>query len=329
MKERRFLLLAIASTLILAIGCGHDETRLRPGDRVERRGDEIVVCGQLFHTGTRVVLWTDPGGYDAYRPEPRFPTEMNPKDLAAWKFKPTLSPTRDSVDESARKRILDNGWTLDDLRACVDQFVMHFDVCGTSRRCFKVLHDQRALSVQFMLDVDGTLYQTMDLKDRAYHAKQANDRSIGVEIAHIGAYTNKDDKIFKEWYQQTEKGPLLRFPPETFPNGTGIRTTNFIGRPARPNLITGSIHGTPYYQYDFTNEQYATLGKLVATIHEVLPKVRLDAPRDRDGRVLMRALSDSEFAAYSGLLGHYHVTDQKNDPGPAFDWERVLRAARE
>src|SRR5215208_5850528 len=37
-----------------------------------RSGDEIIVCGQYFHTGAPVVLWTDPGGYDAYRTERRF-----------------------------------------------------------------------------------------------------------------------------------------------------------------------------------------------------------------------------------------------------------------
>jgi N-acetylmuramoyl-L-alanine amidase len=38
-----------------------------PGQHELREGDEIVVAGQFFHTGTKVVLWMDPGGYDAYR----------------------------------------------------------------------------------------------------------------------------------------------------------------------------------------------------------------------------------------------------------------------
>jgi len=37
-------------------------------------------------------------------------------------------------------------------------------------QCFKVLHDHRDLSVHFMLDLDGTIYQTLDLKERAWHA---------------------------------------------------------------------------------------------------------------------------------------------------------------
>src|SRR5581483_11143338 len=47
-------------------GCARTDREL------PRRGDEIVVCGRLFHTGAPVVLWTDPGGYDAYRTEKRF-----------------------------------------------------------------------------------------------------------------------------------------------------------------------------------------------------------------------------------------------------------------
>ena len=42
------------------------------GAKLERKGDEIVIAGQFFHTGAPVVLWTDPGGYDAYRTERRF-----------------------------------------------------------------------------------------------------------------------------------------------------------------------------------------------------------------------------------------------------------------
>ena len=48
------------------------DDRAGVGERLQRRGDEIVACGQLYHTTTTVVLWMDPGGYDAYRLECRF-----------------------------------------------------------------------------------------------------------------------------------------------------------------------------------------------------------------------------------------------------------------
>src|SRR5262249_30801780 len=50
------------------------------GARLERSGDEIVAAGQFFHTTAPVVLWTDPGGYDAYRVERRFA----PREEASW-----------------------------------------------------------------------------------------------------------------------------------------------------------------------------------------------------------------------------------------------------
>ena len=32
--------------------------------------------------------------------------------------------------------------------------------------------------------------------------------------------------------------------------------------------------------------------------------------------------------AQARILGHSHVTEKKVDPGPAFDWERILRALK-
>ena len=66
--------------LILPLGLAACSTSPRLGDRLPRQGDEIVIAGQYFHTGTPVVLWTDPGGYDAYRVERRFV----PLDKADW-----------------------------------------------------------------------------------------------------------------------------------------------------------------------------------------------------------------------------------------------------
>ena len=55
-------------------------SRSNIGRKVQRSGDEIMVCGQLYHTTAKVVLWTDPGGYDAYRVDRRFA----PSDEAPW-----------------------------------------------------------------------------------------------------------------------------------------------------------------------------------------------------------------------------------------------------
>ena len=66
-------------------GCTSVSTNPVPGvgSFAPRTGDEILVAGQFVHTGTRVVLWLDPGCYDAYRLEIRFgplATEMRSEE---------------------------------------------------------------------------------------------------------------------------------------------------------------------------------------------------------------------------------------------------------
>lgn len=311
--------LAVAGGALILAGC------TRPGDRLARKGDEIVIGGQLFHTGTPVVLWLDPKGYDAYRARCHFQPEQILPRSPSNKEDPNRYGERRNLPEPLARSVADDGWTLENVQQQVDQFVIHYDVCGTSRQCFKILHDIRGLSVPFMLDVDGTIYQTLDLKERAWHASQANDRSIGVEIAQIGAYP--DMKVLDQWYSHDEHGwPVMTLPQALSP--FGVRTPDFVGRPARKDPIRGQIHGRELVQYDFTDEQYDALSKLTAALHRALPKLRIDAPRAADGSVLATALSDDELKAYTGLLGHYHVTKGKTDPGPAFNWDRVLNGAR-
>ena len=65
------LLLLVPLLAVTLAGCTGPSTP-EIGTESPRRGDEIVVAGRMFHTGAPVVLWTDPGGYDAYRTERRF-----------------------------------------------------------------------------------------------------------------------------------------------------------------------------------------------------------------------------------------------------------------
>jgi len=62
-------------------------------------------------------------------------------------------------------------------------FVNHWDVCLSSESCHKVLKN-RGISVHFLIDNDGTIYQTMDTQHGAWHAggSKWNHKSIGVEI---------------------------------------------------------------------------------------------------------------------------------------------------
>lgn len=306
------------------------------GAPVERKGDEIVVAGQLFHTTAPVVIWMDPGGYDAYRVERRFA----PAAEASWeksKGKDLKSPNRYGVRNrtlapEVAERVRGGGWDLDTLRQVVDQFVIHFDVCGTSKRCFEVLHDHRGLSVHFMLDLDGTIYQTLDLKEAAWHATIANNRSIGIEIANMGAYPVNDPRgggasVLDKWYKKGADGRT----EITIPGGladSGERNPSAVFRPSRDEPVVGDVQGKSLRQYDLTPAQYDSLTKLTATLCTVFPKINCDYPRDASGKLVLKKLPDDVLKNYHGVLGHYHVQTNKVDPGPAFQWDTVIDGAR-
>jgi N-acetylmuramoyl-L-alanine amidase len=336
-----------------------------PGTPEPRAGDEIMVCGQLFHTGAPVVLWTDHGGYDAYRTDRRFApydkasfeattqevadakksgkpsalTITSPNRYSMRVTRPSTQPaslptTRELLNglqfelDDAQLESARAGWKLADLQNRVDQFVYHYDVAGTSQTCFKVLHDMRGLSVHFMLDIDGTIYQTLDLKERAWHATTSNTRSIGIEIANMGAYPTRANNAFSEWYAKDKLGHTVIRIPSRY-NGGGVRDQTTVFRPARDQVITGVVQGRTYHQYDLTPQQYDSLIKLTATLCTVFPKMKCDYPRDKDGKLIPQKLPDEELEKYQGLLGHYHVQKDKQDPGPAFQWDKVITGARE
>jgi N-acetyl-anhydromuramyl-L-alanine amidase AmpD len=304
----------------------------RPGTPAPRRGDEIVAAGRFFHTGTPVVLWLDPGGYDAYRVERRF----SPIDKSGWddskaEVNTLKTPNRfggrfGGLTPEQVERVRGGGWDLPLLQQVVDQFVIHFDECGTSRVCFKVLQDDRDLSVHFMLDVDGTIYQTLDLKERAWQATIANTRSVGVEIANIGGYRVNGRNPFAEWYAVTNGRPTLIFPKRFGPSP--VRVQGFVGHPARLEPIRGVIQGENLMQYDYTPQQYAALIKLTATLCQIFPKLKCDYPKDAEGKLIPKKLPDEALRNYHGILGHYHIQTNKTDPGPAFQWDLVVNGAR-
>ena len=351
---RLTLLLPLAALILVSCnGAGDRNVRTAPpvfvgaiaapGTPLPRTGDEIMVCGQLFHTGAPVILWTDPGGYDAYRTDRRFASY----ELAGWEKTQELvngihTPNRYDLRYTAAPEpavgtnfILSKGeleraragWDLRDLRNRIDQFVCHYDVAGTSRNCFMILHDLRGLSVHFMLDLDGTIYQTLDLKERAWHATTSNTRSVGIEIANMGAYTVRSNNALAEWYARDAAGPTVIHLPARYGDG-GIRDKSVVLRPARDEIITGRVQGKTYHQYDLTPRQYDSLIKLTATLCTLFPNLKCDYPRDGQGKLIAEKLPDDVLGGYQGLLGHYHVQKDKQDPGPAFQWDTVINGAR-
>jgi len=314
----------------------------------KRFGDEIMVCGQLYRIGAPVKLWLDVGGFDAYRTERRFsPFELRKwkstiEEMKAGKIDFVTKPQESNPDRYGMRfessleqhftpqqleQVRGGGWNLELLRDKVDQFVLHFDVCGTSAQCFHVLHDRRGLSVHFMLDVDGTIYQTLDVKERAWQATKSNDRSVGIEIANIGAYSvGSRNKTLEQWYKKDSDGQTYLVFPDSVRGKDAFK--DVMLRPRRNEPVIGSIRGTQYEQYDFTTQQYDSLIKLSAALCDVFPNMKPDAPRTPEGTVIDRTLTNEQWASFSGILGHYHVQENKTDPGPAMDWEYLLAGVR-
>lgn len=277
------------------------------------RDDEIIVAGQRFATGTRVITWKEAGGYNAYVSAPTLPKYYEARLVPAL-----------PGDKAPRKPIPAG---LDALRGMVDQVVLHYDNSGLSQLCFAALQ-QRGLSAHFLVDIDGTVYQTLDLQERALHATTSNSRSIGIEIANFGAYPPKDARVLAKWYQPDAAGRTRIKPPKEI-RDPRVHTPGFLGRPVRPEPVRGRIHGQELVQYDYTPEQYAALAKLTAALCRVFPRLKCDYPRDPAGRVLLGKLPDAALEKYQGILGHWHVQENKVDPGPALDWEKLIEGARE
>ena len=145
-----------------------------------------------------------------------------------------------------------------------------------------------------MIDADGTIYQTLDLVERAFHAEEANSTSVGVEICNRGRVDRN------EW-------PKL-------PAEYRTRPTRFV-----------TINGEKHEAYEFRPEQYDAIVALTRTLLRVFPKIKPIVPEQPDGQVIMDTLADP--LAFAGILGHLHVDlqRQKWDPG-ALDFKRILRA---
>ena len=302
---RCFAALTLLICVVAITGC----QRQHEGVKLSGIGDEIIVAGKAYHTGTRVITWVEKGGYNGYHG-----------------VKPFL-PRKISGKREAGEREASAQWDLGKLQTIIDQFVIHYDGHGLSRHCFAVLQE-RQLSVHFLLDLDGTVYQTVDLQERALHATTSNDRSVGIEIANVGAFPVGDARLLDHWYRKDTNGHThIQIPPEV--GDSGFQHESFAAAPIRAEVVRGSIQGEEWVQYDFTAEQYTALIKLTSALCRLFPQIKNDYPRDNRGELRRTKLPDDQLAQFGGILGHYHIQTNKYDPGPAFQWDKLIEGVRE
>ena len=162
-------------------------------------------------------------------------------------------------------------------------FVNHCDVCLSSTSCQSVL-DRRGISVHFLIDNDGTIYQTLDMQHAAWHAgsARANRPSVGVEISN--AYYPK----YQDWYVK---------------NGYG----------ERPIVEGAWVHGTKLDPFlGFYPEQIEALKALWKAIHGATG-IPYETPTKQNGNTETKYVQDVTYGDFSGFVSHYHVSKSKID----------------
>jgi hypothetical protein len=155
----------------------------------------------------------------------------------------------------------------------IKTFIVHWDVCYTSYSCWKVL-EKRGISVHFMINHDGFIYQSCDLNHIAWHAggRSWNNDSVGVEM---------NNSYYLKY--QGAKGI-------TRPIAKGVK-----------------VHGSVLEDHlDFTEIQKEALKALSKAISEACG-VPLQTP---DCDTVYPPAVNGE---YRGIIHHYHLKSSKID----------------
>lgn len=256
---------------------------------------KIYVAGKEFDCDARVVSWHE-SGWDATAercilPEhiSRCPGGVTPFSSKAKNMRPTRYWYRPGLGHTK----------YPDLRAAqalIRMFTVHHDGCPNAKVTFGVLHDERGLSCHFIIDNDGTIYQTLDLALMGFHAGGFNGNSVGVELCNRG-----DAKKYPGFYDGRKS------------------------RGKHRSTATCRIHGHVYLAYNFLDEQLYAMKELARALRYALPNLPVEYPQDAPGQQAWAMMPNPK--GFSGYMGHYHQTTRKWDPGP-FDFKRFCEGVR-
>jgi len=164
-------------------------------------------------------------------------------------------------------------------------FVNHWDVCLNSKSCAKVLNN-RGISVHFLIDNDGTIYQMVDTQHGAWHAGigKINHKSIGVEISN--AYSLK----YQSWYEKNKFGP-------------------------RPIVNDAWVNGSKLKGHlDFYPVQIQA-AKALWRACSYAYDIPLESIHGDNGSFQTSTKTEKNVASgkFKGIVSHYHITKRKID----------------
>ncbi len=253
----------------------------------------IIVAGKGFKIDAPVLNWHEGPRFDAHREICLNPS--HPCKNGAIPFSPKMIRERTHrFWYRPQLRAYKKNPPLDATRAAVRQFVVHHDGCPTAAVCFNVLHNERGLSCHFLIDNDGTIYQTLDLAYMGFHAAGLNANSIGVELC------NRGDAKKSPGYYNKKKGP-------------------------KRTVTACKVHGHTYLAYTYTEPQMDAFRELARGLQKILPNLPTEFPQSSPGQQSWGVIE--RVKSFSGYLGHYHITRQKWDPGP-FDFKDFFDGIR-
>ena len=215
-------------------------------------------------------------------------------------------------------------WLSEKLRGVV----IHTDISTSSMSTFRGLA-KRHLSSHFGINWNGVIYQYADIRWRAAHASDANDWSIGLDMNLFmfnlnGARAKKFLGTFKNLEQKhlqiAEAKIRLAFPGKSKAEVDEMLEDFRFEKPVSRPVQFGRPRA-----YGYTNRQYESLIALLKCLHREV-KLKRSYPTGPDGQVISKLVSDEDKGKLEGMVAHWHLSASRWDPGPAFDWDRVLSA---
>jgi len=185
----------------------------------------------------------------------------------------------------------------------ITQFLIHHTGGPRAEQCYETLHNERKLSVHFIISDQGIVFQTLDAVVQAWHAGKHNPFSVGVECALY-----PDAQSYPDYYNAKRREKY----------GLAVH-----------KIITDEIQGMKRKVFAFTEVQVEALARVAAGVWTALHVDQESAwkissmvkplfPRTKSGDIPREAIANAK--SHQGLLGHLHATRKKWDPA-GFPWE--------
>ena len=186
----------------------------------------------------------------------------------------------------------------------IEMIVVHYTASGSGTGVVSWFKNpQSGVSAHYIIDRDGRILQLVKDGDTAWHAGlpgdlarndiiRPNPRAIGIETVNWGPLEKRDNKYYN-WTGNEHQGQVVE---------------------------AGGRYWEPY-----TEAQYESLIKLVSYLCKRY-NVPIRYPPLGPGTYYERA---QDLADFHGILGHNAINRYKSDPGPHFDWDRLMNGLRD